>query len=98
MSLLQREAQAQQRAQIAAPPVAHPRVAVPVGPGRPAALTGREKLLHELRLGLQDEMVGAFDSLLDVADPAEVRRRVEGLVDRFIAAHAFGVTGPERLR
>ncbi len=43
-------------------------------------------------------MVGAFDSLLDVADPAEVRRRVEGLVDRFIAAHAFGVTGPERLR
>jgi pilus assembly protein CpaF len=66
--------------------------AAPPPPGRAAA---REALLHEVRLRLQTEVVSAFDQLLDVP-PAEVRTRIEGIVDRVINLHQFAVTRDER--
>jgi pilus assembly protein CpaF len=58
----------------------------------------REELLHETRLILQDEVMSAFDSLLDVANPAELRSKVEAIVERIVAEHQFAVTRDERTR
>ena len=106
MSLLNREAQAQQRA------VTNAQTATPVTPDTPAAppapsapparlapgVAGREELLRDLRVRLQDEVIGAFDALLDVTDAADLRNRVAGLVERVIGRSQIGVTRDERLR
>jgi len=101
MSLIQRVERAQQRAESlvsgtpaeAPPPVAAP--APVVSPGRAAA---REELFRDIRLHLQTEVMAAFDSLLDLSDQKVLMSRVEGIVDRTIAANAYAVTSQERGR
>jgi pilus assembly protein CpaF len=56
----------------------------------------REELLGGIRIRLQREVIGAFDSLL--GEPGQVHRKIEGLVDRVIAANNFAVTRDERMR
>ncbi len=95
MSLLQRV----ERAQAAIDhPGGEPPIPVmappPVSPVRNAT---REELLREIRVRLQQEVIGAFDSILDVA-PTEVRTKVQGIVGRIIDRHGFAVTGDERRR
>ncbi len=102
MSLLNREAQAQQRADVvnARPttPVAPPSGTAAVPPKLAPGVAGREQVLLDLRLRLQDEVVGAFDALLDVADAADLRARVAAIVERVINLSQIGVTRDERLR
>ena len=97
MSLLQRLDRAQHGADTQnAGPVA--RVPPPAAP-RPAQLAAREDLLREIRLRLRDEIISASDSLLsDAAAEADVRGKVEAIVDRIINANGFAVTRDERLR
>src|ERR1700754_1526339 len=72
MSLLKRVEQAQRRANalgegnedIVLPPL------VPVMAPSAATLFAREELLRQIRLRLQTEVMIAFDSLLDIQDPA----------------------------
>lgn len=96
MSLLQRVERAQHLADtpnaVALVPVAPP---APPNPGRVAA---REELLRDIRLRLQDEVMSAFDSLLDVTNPTELQGKVEVIVDRIIRVHGFAVTHDERSR
>ena len=58
---------------------------------------GPEELIREIRLILQTEIVGAFDSLVD-APPDEVRPRIEGIFDRVVTKHSLAVTRDERAR
>ena len=107
MSLIQRVERAQQQlAEAAAPaakktvPVAPPPpplapVAIPVSSGQRAA---REDLLHEVRLRLQDEVMTAFDTLLDLKDPSELRTKVEAMVERVVNTQGYAVTRDERSR
>jgi len=99
MSLLQRVERAQQRTETqtadALVPAAPP---VPPVPQNPAQVAAREELLRIIRVRLQDEVMVAFDALLDVADPADLKGRVEVIIDRVIAANGFAVTRDERLR
>jgi pilus assembly protein CpaF len=68
------------------------------GTGRPAApAVTREDMLREIRMHLQGEVINAFDTLLD-AKQVDVRPKIEGIVDRTIAAEGFAVTRDERLR
>jgi pilus assembly protein CpaF len=109
MSLLQRVERAQQAATAAANAPASPRAPaapapppsalVPVlDPARPSSRTpAREELIREIRLILQTEIVGAFDSLVD-APPNEVRPRIEGIFDRVVTKHSLAVTRDERAR
>jgi pilus assembly protein CpaF len=98
MSLIQRVERAQQLAESpeaeAPVPVAPP----PPTPPSPDRVAMRGELLHELRLRLQAEVMTVFDTLLDVANPAELRKKVEVIVERIIQAHGFAVTGDERTR
>ena len=67
-------------------------------PARPSSRTpAREELIREIRLILQTEIVGAFDSLVD-APPDEVRPRIEGIFDRVVTKHSLAVTRDERAR
>jgi pilus assembly protein CpaF len=66
----------------------------PETPRNPA----RDEMLRGIRLRLVDETIGAFDPKLDVKNPAEVRAKIEGIVDRVIGLHEFAVTRDERLR
>ena len=96
MSLRQRVERAQQGAD--APTVD---ALVPVPPPAPRDSTryaAREELLAALRIRLQNEIIGAFDSNLDIANVAEVRTKVERDVDRIIGQHEFAVTRDERQR
>jgi pilus assembly protein CpaF len=105
MSLIQRVERAQAQQQLAdapeaktAPPVApppRPPVAIPVTSSQRAA---REDLLHEVRLRLQDEVMSAFDKLLDLKDPAELRTKVEAMVERVVTTGGYAVTRDERSR
>ncbi len=61
-------------------------------------VTGRDQLLLDLRVRLQAEVVGSFDSLLGVTDAADLRARVTTLVERVIGQAQVGVTRDERLR
>ena len=109
MSLLQRVERAQQAANTAAnappsrgapaAPAPPPTALVPViDPARPSSRTpAREELIREIRLILQTEIVGAFDSLVD-APPNEVRPRIEGIFDRVVTKHSLAVTRDERAR
>jgi pilus assembly protein CpaF len=64
---------------------------------RPAATPMREDLIREVRLRLQKEVVGAFETLID-AKEADVQRKIEALVDRVIGQFEFALTGEERSR
>jgi pilus assembly protein CpaF len=73
---------------------------VPVmAPDRPAQprTPAREELFRRIRTLLQQEVVNAFDTLLDAKD-GDARTKVEGIVDRTVALHGFAVTRDERNR
>jgi pilus assembly protein CpaF len=57
----------------------------------------REDLIHEVRLRLQREVVGAFKVLLDAKD-GDVRKAIEPMVDRVVEQGGFAVTREERAR
>ncbi|PYO11985.1 MAG: type II secretion system protein E, partial [Gemmatimonadetes bacterium] len=96
MSLLQRVERAQQEAEIqnAGPTPS----ALAAAQSKRIQVRTRDELLRDIRLRLQDEVIGAFDSLLDVTDPADLHRKVEGIVDRTIGLDGFAVTRDERVR
>jgi pilus assembly protein CpaF len=96
MSLLQRVERAQRG--VEAPGSG---ALVPVGPGeapKPKPTQAREDALRDARLRLQTDLMAAYESLRDAASPAEIRSRVEGIVNRAIDAHGISVTREERLR
>jgi pilus assembly protein CpaF len=68
----------------------------PVLPPQPRSAT-RDALLLDLRHRLVQEVINAFDTLLDVA-ATDIRPKIEAIVDRTIAMHGFAVTRDERLR
>jgi pilus assembly protein CpaF len=96
MSLMQRVERAQQVAD-------NPSAVAVAPPVSPVLLTTssrapeREELLRNVRLRLQEEIVGAFNTLVD-ATPADARAKIEALVDRVMVAQGFVVTRDERLR
>ena len=96
MSLRRRVERAQQRADTpnagALVPVPPP---APPNRGRVAA---REELLRDIRLRLQEEVMSAFHSLLDISDPTQLQSKIKVIVDRIISAHGFAVTHDERSR
>jgi pilus assembly protein CpaF len=102
MSLLERQ-QKQQAADAASvlvpavveapPPEAEP---IPEASTTPRSVA-REELLQGIRLRLQQDVITAFNSLVD-AKPNEIGGRIEGIVDRVISQNAFAVTRDERLR
>jgi pilus assembly protein CpaF len=96
MSLMQRVERAQQGAADTASAGALVPV-MPVVPPTPSRAAEREELLRNARLSLQEEVVGAFGSLVD-ATPAEARVKIEALVDRVMVQQGFVVTRDERLR
>ena len=57
----------------------------------------REDLIHEVRLRLQKEVVGAFKLLLETKD-GDVRKTIEPMVDRVVEQGGFAVTRAERAR
>jgi pilus assembly protein CpaF len=57
----------------------------------------REELLHDIRVRLQTQVIGAFDTLLD-GTSTDVNRKIEGIVDRVIAQNNFAVNRDERMR
>ena len=61
-------------------------------------LNARDALLRDIRQRLQGEVMGAFETLLNIDDPAELQRKVEGLVERIVRSHEFAVTRDERAR
>jgi pilus assembly protein CpaF len=74
-------------------PVMAPPPVLPPQPRTPA----REALLLDLRHRLVQEIINAFDTLLD-DKVVDVRTKIEGIVDRTIATHGFAVTRDERTR
>jgi pilus assembly protein CpaF len=77
-----------------------PNALVPVLPPperTPPRAPAREDLLHEIRVVMQLEVVGAFDALVD-APPNEVRGRIEKIFDEVVTKHGFAVTRIERER
>ncbi|HYH91621.1 MAG TPA: ATPase, T2SS/T4P/T4SS family [Candidatus Saccharimonadales bacterium] len=79
------------------PPVAVPVLRPGAGHLQAAPTPVRGDMILELRLRLQQEIVGAFKTLLDAKDD-EVRGRIEPLVDSAIASGGFAVTREERAR
>jgi len=96
MSLAKRVERAQQEAGILKTGETG-RALIPAPP-EPARVPGREEMLRGVTIRLQDEVVNAFDSKLDVKNAPEVRSRIEGMVDRIIGQYEFAVTRDERLR
>ncbi len=96
MSLLQRVERAQQSASTTTP--VEPEPVAPPAPQSPARTAAREELLLDIRLRLQDEVMSAFDSLLDDTDASNLLGKVEVIVDRIIRVHEFAVTHDERSR
>jgi pilus assembly protein CpaF len=96
MSLLSRVERAQRATE---PPSAGTMVPVapPPAPPKTNRAPDREKLLHEVRLRMQAEVISAFDTLLD-GTPTDSYTKIEGIVDRVIAMHGFAVTRDERER
>jgi pilus assembly protein CpaF len=112
MSLLRRVEKAQQaagnagaRALVPVTPAATPALPTPPTPPTPSrmprppqqAFTSRDDLLTSIRHQLQGEVIRAFDSLLDVS-PADVRGKIEGIVERVVEEGGFAVTRLERSR
>jgi pilus assembly protein CpaF len=101
MSLLKRVEQAQRRANAlddGTPELVLPPPVPVIAPPTAASLTAREDLMQEIRIRLQAEVMIIFDSLLDVADPAELQAKVDVIVDRVLSVHGFAVTHDERVR
>ena len=102
MSLSQRVEKAQRKAEVAETDgtVGEPSSARALVPARieTPRNPAREEMLRGIRLRLVDETIGAFDPKLDVRNPADVRVKIEGIVDRVIGVHEFAVTRDERLR
>ena len=92
MSLMQRVERVRQGADTGATATL-----VPVLPPPHQRGAAREEMLRDIRRHLQDEVIGAFSTIVD-APLAEVELRIEGIVDRVIAQHAFAVNRDERLR
>jgi pilus assembly protein CpaF len=97
MSLLQRAQQAEgaRKAAEAATVAAVP----PHRGGSSKARTtpGREALLTDIRARVQVDVVAAFETLLGVSNPEDVRSRIVGIIDSIIAKHGFSLTREERL-
>jgi len=79
-----------------------PAIIQPAQPGKPAMQplarnAAREELLHDIRVKMQSQVIGAFDTLLD-GTPNDTRAKVEGIVDRVISANNYAVTRDERVR
>ena len=104
MSLLRRVERAQQQQQQEHGDAADTAL-VPVPPELPSAppvvpnvrTQARESLIRDIKLRLQPEVVGSFDTLLD-ATAADVSAKIAGIVERVISANGFAVTRDERLR
>jgi len=100
MSLLQRVERAQkaaEKADVDAPDAPAAPVA-PAVPQSPTQVAAREELLRDIRFRLQAEVMIAFHSLLDVSDPADLRGRIVGIVDRIIDLYGYALTRDERSR
>jgi pilus assembly protein CpaF len=65
----------------------------PTAPRNPA----RQEMIQRLRFRLQTEVVGAFDTIVNVS-AADIRGRVEKIVDKVVADQNFAVTRDERSR
>ncbi|MCI0344498.1 MAG: CpaF family protein, partial [Chloroflexi bacterium] len=76
-------------------PAARPEAPAPLPP-RPRS-AARESLIGDIRVRLQRDVIGAFNSLLD-GEPGSMNGKIEGLVDRVISANNFAVTRDERQR
>ncbi|MDR3546466.1 MAG: ATPase, T2SS/T4P/T4SS family [Candidatus Limnocylindrales bacterium] len=112
MSLLQRlershqEADAHSAGRMLPAPAAAPADPAPAAvrpTPAPARLLGthgvtRADRLHEIRLHLRDEVIGASKSLFDADGAFDVRAKVSAIVDRTISAGSFVVTRDERLQ
>ena len=96
MSLARRVERAQQGGDAADGSTLTPIQAPPAA--RIAQVTARRDLLHEIRLKLQAAVTSSSDSLFDVTAGTDVRRRVEGIVDRVVRESGSAVTSDERLR
>jgi pilus assembly protein CpaF len=73
---------------------------IPDAPEPPKAsrLRPRDELLADIRRRLQDEVIEAFETLIEASEnPTEVRARIVTLVDRIITEQEFSVTRDERL-
>jgi pilus assembly protein CpaF len=102
MGLLRRIEQAQQGADTkSAGTVARPSSPVaptPAPPGvRPAPVGVRDDRLGNIRLRLLDQVIEASSALRDAADKADLRSKVEALVDKVVSANAFPVRRDERV-
>jgi pilus assembly protein CpaF len=64
---------------------------------RPEGRTTRDDMIRDVRMRLQGEVVNAFDTLLD-DHATDVKTKIEGIVDRTLAANGFAVTRLERER
>jgi pilus assembly protein CpaF len=73
-----------------------PRVEAPT-PATRRRDSAREELHQDIRVRLQREVIGAFDSLLE-GEPGSMNGKIEGLVDRVISANNYAVTRDERGR
>ena len=105
MGLLQRIGQVQQEADaLHAGPVAGAPHAGPVAGAPPAADpwhaqgSAREALLNNIRLRILDEVIGASASIFDSDGEADVRAKVEAIVDQTIHDSGFAGTRAERFR
>jgi pilus assembly protein CpaF len=58
-------------------------------------IPAREDLFHDIRLRLQGEIGNVSTSLLD-SSATDVRGTIEGVVDRFLRANEFALTGAEQ--
>jgi len=72
-----------------------PQEAAPTAPRRRDS--AREGLHQDIRVRLQREVIGAFDSLLD-GEAGTMNGKIEGIVDRVLTANNFAVTRDERGR
>src|SRR5690349_3963367 len=96
------EAPAEPEAVEAPPGTFVPALIRPSQPGKPAMQplarnAAREELLHVIRLKMQSQVIGAFNTLLD-GTPTDTRTKIEGIVDRLISENSYAVTRDERVR
>ncbi len=63
--------------------------------GHTAQVAAREELLHHIRLRLQDEIGNVSTSLLDPS-ATDIHGTIEEIVDRFLRANGYALTGAER--
>src|SRR3954453_2597543 len=79
-----------------------PALIQPAEPGKPAMQplarnAAREERLHGIRVRMQTQVIGAFDTLLE-GTASNTRSKIEGIVDRVISENNFAVTRDERVR